>query len=223
MSFPNVTIDASIKAVWPEAALGCLYYAVSVASENSALLEYYANNVEAQLTRQLATTELADMPNIREGRSAYKAFGANPGRYRISSEALYRRLRQGKALYTVNALVDTNNVISLETGFSLGSYDMARIENDIVFRPGIAGESYEGIGKSIIPLENIPLLADRSGPFGCPTSDSTRAMITLESQQVLTVLYSFSGNAALDAALSMAERHLTRFCLVTDMQVFKAG
>ena len=98
MSFPNVTIDASIKAVWPEAALGCLYYAVSVASENSALLEYYANNVEAQLTRQLATTELADMPNIREGRSAYKAFGANPGRYRIRSVVSQAATGQG-ALY----------------------------------------------------------------------------------------------------------------------------
>lgn len=78
MSFPNVTIDASIKAVWPEAALGCLYYAVSVASENSALLEYYANNVEAQLTRQLATTELADMPNIREGRLPTRLLAQTP-------------------------------------------------------------------------------------------------------------------------------------------------
>lgn len=63
------------------------------------------------------------MPVMSDNRRAFKSFGIDPGRTRISSEALYRRVRQGKDLYQVNAVVDANNLVSLASGFSLGSYD----------------------------------------------------------------------------------------------------
>ncbi|MFQ9489676.1 MAG: phenylalanine--tRNA ligase beta subunit-related protein [Bilophila wadsworthia] len=77
-------------------------------------------------------------------------------------------VRQGKALYQINSVVDANNLVSLETGFSLGSYDTARIGADIVFRLGKAGEVYPGIGKDDIALRKHALLADgkaRSKPY----------------------------------------------------------
>ncbi|WP_291441089.1 hypothetical protein [Desulfovibrio sp.] len=67
----------------PETVLGYLHYSDNVTAKKSAQLAYYADNVEGPIIQQLVKTELADMPNIHEGRSAYKAFGANPDRYRI--------------------------------------------------------------------------------------------------------------------------------------------
>ena len=58
-----------------------------------------------------------EIPNIKESRAAYKAFGKDPSRYRVSSEALIRRIGQGKGLYEVNTVVDVNNLISIESGF----------------------------------------------------------------------------------------------------------
>jgi DNA/RNA-binding domain of Phe-tRNA-synthetase-like protein len=195
-----------------------MIYAVDLRAESRELWEYYENNTAVSLRQRLAATELAAMPHIGEARAAYKAFGLDPGRHRISSEALYRRIRQGKALYQINPLVDVNNIVSLETGFSLGSYDTSRIGPDIVFRLGQDGESYPGIGKASVPLRNMPLLSDGGGPFGSPTSDSTRGMTTPDTKEGLTVIYSFSGGEALASALEQAERQFIAFAGITAVQ-----
>lgn len=122
MSALNVTIDPSIKGAWPEARLGCFIYTADVRAREDSLWTCLENEVAPYLKTMLETTPLAQIPNLDESRKAYKAFGKDPGRFRVSSESLYRRVRQGKALYQINSVVDANNLVSLETGFSLGSY-----------------------------------------------------------------------------------------------------
>ena len=169
MSALNVTIDPSIKGAWPEARLGCFIYTADVRAREDSLWTCLENEVAPYLKTMLETTPLAQIPNLAESRKAYKAFGKAPGRFRVSSESLYRRVRQGKALYQINSVVDANTLVSLETGFSLGSYDTARIGADIVYRLGKAGEVYPGIGKDDIraharqALENVDRVLKAAG------------------------------------------------------------
>ena len=214
MSMPTISIDENLKTAWPATHVACLCYSVDVCSKNQDLWDFYDKTFAPLLEQKLASTALPDMPNIAQARAAYKAFGIDPGRHRISSEALYRRVRQGKALYQINSLVDANNLVSLETGFSLGSYDVAHIGQKIVLRLGQPGEGYAGIGKSGMILENMPVLADDSGLFGSPTSDSTRAMITDGTRKAITVIYSFSGLEALTDCLDLAKRCFNRYACV---------
>ena len=72
-------------------------------------------------------------------------------------------------------------------------------------RVGRAGESYEAIGHGPFNLENHPVLCDAAGPFGSPTSDSMRTMITPAARNALLVHYAFGGDEELDAALGTAE------------------
>lgn len=53
---------------------------------------------------------------MKGSRAAYKVFGRNPGRYRVSSEALLRRVRRGDALYQINSVVDVNNLFLFKVG-----------------------------------------------------------------------------------------------------------
>ena len=99
MSALNVTIDPSIKGAWPEARLGCFIYTADVRAREDSLWTCLENEVAPYLKTMLETTPLAQIPNLDESRKAYKAFGKDPGRFRVSSESLYRRVRQGKALY----------------------------------------------------------------------------------------------------------------------------
>lgn len=216
MPIPAISIDENLKSAWPATHVGCLCYSVDVYPKNQELLDYYENIFAPLLGQKLATTALPDMPNIALARAAYKSFGIDPGRHRISSEALYRRVRQGKALYQINSLVDVNNLVSLETGFPLGSYDAAHIGQEIVLRLGQPGEGYAGIGKSAVALENMPVFADDTGPFGSPTSDSTRAMITGGTKKAITVIYSFSGLDALIDCLDLVKRHFQRYACVEE-------
>lgn len=208
---PRIGTDPALKALWPGIGLGCLAWSAHVLPENPALWAFFAAEILPGLRQRLQRAPLAELPNLGESRRAYKAFGKDPGRCRVSSEALCRRIRQGKDLYRINSVVDANNLISLETGFSLGSYDADLLEGDLLFRLGEPGESYAGIGKEGIDLDRLPLLADALGPFGSPSSDSRRAMITRETSRVLTVIYGFSGPQSLDAALALARERVTAF------------
>lgn len=215
-----VRLDPALKALWPEIRLGCLSYAAVPQAENPALWAFFGAHVLPALRDALENTPLANLPNLGEARQAFRAFGRDPGRSRVSSEALYRRLRQGKELYRINSVVDVNNLISLETGFSLGSYDQDRLTGDLNLRLGRAGEVYAGIGKDTLNLENMPLLADEQGPFGGPCSDSRRAMISLESRNIFTVIYSFSGQARLEETMVLAQKRLTSFAGAANCAAF---
>lgn len=217
---PQIRIDPALKALWPEARLGCLTWRALPSPEHPALWTFFTREILPGLGKTLQDTPLAELPNLGESRRAYKAFGRDPGRTRVSSEALYRRIRQGKELYRINSVVDASNLVSLETGFSLGSYDLARLEGGLLFRLGEAREMYAGIDKDGIDLARLPLLADARGPFGSPSSDSQRAMISLESRDILTVIYGFSGQEELEAALALARKHLADFAEAGNCAVF---
>ena len=152
-----------------------------------------------------------EIPNIKESRAAYKAFGKDPSRYRVSSEALIRRIGQGKGLYEVNTVVDVNNLISIESGFSVGSYDTAKIADELIIRIGREGETYKGIGKEEINIENLPVIADEKGAIGSSTSDSEKAMITEKAEEVITLIYSFSDNQDLEKALDCGKKYVEQY------------
>lgn len=204
---PVIHIDPALLERCPHTRLGCLAHMVTVEPSREDLQNYLGEVTAPFLRHMLEETPLADIPNLSESRAAYKAFGKDPGRYRISSESLYRRIRQGKELYRINSIVDANNLASLETGFSIGSYDLNAISGDIVLRLGREGEAYTGIGKDSIDLHRLPLLVDEQGPFGGATSDSTRAMITGTTAACLTVIYGFSTRTQLEEALALTARH----------------
>lgn len=200
---PDIRIDDDMLSRCPDCRLGWLIYEAEPREPDAAVWSRFAELLP-ELRKKLEVTALADMPNLGESRRGYRACGKDPGRWRVSSEALYRRIRQGRDLYRINTVVDVNNLVSLETGFSLGSYDMDHLQWPVVLRRGLPGESYPGIGKDAVDLENMPLLADGLGPVGSPTSDSTRAMVTAEGRRFLTVIYSFSERTELVRALALA-------------------
>ena len=122
-------------------------------------------------------------------RTMYKRVGIDPTKTRPSSEALLRRVRKGEPLPRVNAAVDVCNWCSVETQVPYGLYDLDRVEGDVVLRLGTAGEEYAGIRKEVVHLAGRLALADGVGPFGNPTSDSARTMVTTASTRVVFVMF----------------------------------
>ena len=163
--------------------------------------------------REFTLESLAEAESTRAVRAMFCASGVDPSKYRPSSEALLRRVLQGKGLYRVSNLVDIGNLGSIETGWPYGCYDRSRLTPPVVFRHGSPGELYEGIGKRTWHLEGRPVLADAQGPFGSPISDSTRSMITESARAVLTVIYAPSGasDASIEAATARLQERLTQF------------
>jgi DNA/RNA-binding domain of Phe-tRNA-synthetase-like protein len=201
----EVTIAGELKRICPGAALGCLEANVRVAPGPEALWEEIGRACD-RIRGTIPLEGLTGQPRLKESRDAYKALGKDPSRYRLSSEALLRRILQGKELYRINNLVDINNLISINTLFSAGSYDRDRLAPPVVFTVGKPGDAYKGIGKEMLNLENLPLFSDAAGHFGSPTSDSERAMIRPETGRVLINIISFGGPTGLKESLTEAER-----------------
>jgi DNA/RNA-binding domain of Phe-tRNA-synthetase-like protein len=162
---------------------------------------------------EFTVESLAEAEPTRGVRAMFRAWGMDPSKYRPSSEALLRRVVQGKGLYRVSNLVDIGNLGSIETGWPYGCYDRSRLAPPIVLRHGAPRETYEGIGKRTWHLDGRPVLADRHGPFGSPISDSTRSMIGESTRDMLAVVYAPSGapEASLGAAMATLCERLSEF------------
>ncbi len=216
----DVSIDNNLFSVYPEIRLGLLRFHAEVKESDEGFWEHMHTEVLPAVRTAIDGKEWGEIPGIRGSRAAYKAFGRNPGRYRVSSEALIRRVRRQDELYHINNVVDVNNLISVKSGLSVGSYDLAQVEGGITFRKAEHGEGYTGIGKDFLDMENMLVLADDEGIFGSSMSDSTRAMVTENAHDILVVIYCFEDDIDLEALLGEAEDAFKTFAYAEDIETW---
>ena len=219
----TVEIDENLYSVYPEIRLGLLKFHADVRESSAAFWSYMNHEILPSVRKNIEGKEWNEIPGIRGSRAAYKAFGRNPGRYRVSSEALLRRVRRSDELYHINSVVDVNNLISVESGLSVGSYDLQKIHSPIIFRKAIKGEGYHGIGKDFLDMENMLVLADDEGIFGSSMSDSTRAMVTENSHDILTVIYCFENTIDLNVLIGKAEHAFHDYAGAENMETMILG
>jgi DNA/RNA-binding domain of Phe-tRNA-synthetase-like protein len=147
-------------------------------------------------------------------RAMYGRVGLDPTKTRPSSEALLRRVRRGNELPRINSLVDVINWCSLESQLPFGLYDLARIQGPVTLRIGQAGEEYAGIRKDTVHLGGRLTLSDDLGPFGNPTSDSARTMVTVTTTRALVVIFApaaLPDDAGHDA-LELTRLRIAEYC-----------
>jgi DNA/RNA-binding domain of Phe-tRNA-synthetase-like protein len=148
---------------------------------------------ESRMDVPLAAAEAAVRANppaeVTAVRTMYRRVGLDPTKTRPSSEALLRRIRKGEPLPRINSMVDVCNWCSLEFQLPYGLYDAAHIDGDVELRIGTPGESYPGIRKDDVHVDGRIALADRRGPFGNPTSDSARTMVTTATTRAMLVVF----------------------------------
>jgi DNA/RNA-binding domain of Phe-tRNA-synthetase-like protein len=102
---------------------------------------------------------------------------------------------------------DVCNWCSLEFQLPYGLYDAALIEGDEVeMRIGRDGESYAGIRKDEVHVGGRIALADAKGPFGNPSSDSARTMVTTATTRAMLVVFAPRETSEKRLA-SVLERH----------------
>src|SRR5215469_6909588 len=166
----KLSIDSALKKKCPLVALALVAAQVCTGDSSLELLAEM-EACETSILKNADARMLLDAPAISATRTGYRALGKDPARYRGSAES---RL-------------------------PIGLYDLAHVEGDIVFRAGRKGETYKGIGKFDLNLEDLPVFADAAGPHGSPTSDSERTMVTPSTERVAAILISFGGPQPLDA------------------------
>jgi DNA/RNA-binding domain of Phe-tRNA-synthetase-like protein len=150
------------------------------------LHEHRLDPLLAEAEARVRTSPPAESAAVR---TMYKRVGIDPTKTRPSNEALLRRVRKGDTLPRINSAVDIVNWCSLEFQLPYGLYDAARISGAVTMRRGAEGERYAGIRKDDVNVGGRITVADEQGPFGNPTSDSARTMVTPATTELLVIVY----------------------------------
>ena len=190
----KIIVSEEIESVCPNFVGAC----VEAKVENSPYCQELWDEINAlgEKYKQTLTNEsLKEMSGIADTRKVYRACGKDPSRYRPASEALIRRMLQGKTLYQIDTLVDLVNLASIAYGYSIGGFDADKFAGDtLILGVGKAGEPYEGIGRGIINIEGLPVYRDEKGGVGTPTSDNERTKMELKTTHIVVLINGYDGN-----------------------------
>lgn len=190
----NVIVSHEIAEVCPVFVGAC----VDAQVENTAYCEELwdeIHQIEERFRRELTTESLKELTSIAATRTIYKRCGKDPSRYRPASEALIRRVLQGKELYQIDTLVDLINLASMVYGYSIGGFDASKFVGDtLTLGIGREGEPYEGIGRGMLNIAGLPVYRDAVGGVGTPTSDNERTKITMLTRHLVVLINGYDGN-----------------------------
>jgi len=215
----EISISPEFREKWPVVQLHCIECDVEVVPFNDALWKKI-NELSAHIRTSKKVEEISQTPAIAASRKAYKALGKDPARYRLSAEALMRRVVKGSDLYQINNVVDIINLASVTSGFSIGGYDADKINGAAQLGIGKVAEVYEGLGRGELNIEGLSVLRDKTGAFGSPTSDSERTGITLHTKRLLMVYYGFGAFEELASALNFATQLLFEFANAKNVEQY---
>lgn len=213
----KIEIEAELKEICPSLRLGIIQCKVNTIEECPDLWQLI-NQSTMQIQENLAIAGIKDIPSIASSKIGYRAIGKDPSRYRLSAEALLRRIVKGNNLYRINNVVDLLNLVSIKSGFSIGGYNADKIEGSIRFGIGKAGEAYEGIGRGSLNIDKLPIFRDSSGAFGSPTSDSLRTQIDENCNNFLMIIISFQEEKDLPETIDLATHLLKKYANAEQIQ-----
>ncbi len=178
--------------------------------------------IEAEAARIDQTYELLAVnkrPAIAATRRLYKALGKDPGRYRVASEQLCRRIIRGLGLYRLTTLIDAVNLVSIASGYPISGLDADRIAGPVMeMGVGRHGEEYHGIGRGLLNIEGMPVYRDAMGGIATPTSDEERTKFTPDTRHVQICINGFGEEMPMPQAVDLMSRLLIRYAAATEVE-----
>ena len=219
----NILIDERILEACPETRIGLISATVVNEPTCDAL---WAEIEEAadQIKQSYELLEINQRPAIAGTRHLYKSLGKDPSRYRVSSEALCRRIIRGLGIYRLTTLIDVVNLVSIKSGYAISGLDADRIVGDtLTMSVGTADDVYYGIGRGQLNIEGMPVYRDAAGPIATPTSDEERTKFTEQTTRVQININAFAPEMPVEEAVQWMASLLKRYAHATDIELGVKG
>ncbi len=215
----KIIIEDKIREVCPTVRIAMVRACV-VNSETSEQLWQEIEQMETKIREGYELSWISKRPAIAATRNLYKHCGKDPNRYRVSSEALCRRVVRGLGVYRINTLVDLVNLVSMGSGYSIGGFDADKIVGDaVILGVGRADEHFEGIGRGVLNVEGLPLYRDAEGGIGSPTSDEERTKLTLVTKRIQVQINAFTEEMPLEATVEWTVALLEKYASGQDFEI----
>lgn len=180
-------------------------------------LQLFKERIIEEIKGKYRLETVKDEPIFRAYRDFFWRAGIDPTKTRPAAEALIRRILSGKPLPTINTLVDSYNLASIQTGVALGAFDAEKLRGDLTLRLANKGERFLGIGMSQpIMLEGVELVVSDEEKLIAiyPHRDSEETRVTLETTDLCLLVCGAPeiDERKLAEAAETAVEYITRFC-----------
>ncbi|MHA1930866.1 MAG: B3/B4 domain-containing protein [Candidatus Thorarchaeota archaeon] len=152
----------------------------------------YEQELFEEIRSMMTLDDAKDDPLFRSYRDLYWTFGMDPTKHRVSSEAVLRRILRGLNLWRISDLVDVVNLASAYHKIPIGLIDDSKRVGNLIVRAANQDEVFTRMGGQTITCKGREIvLADQEKIicYGYATHDSNQTKVTLESKDVLLVLY----------------------------------
>lgn len=214
----QVKIDPRIIDACPETRIG-LIRATVVNEPTSDELWGEIEATALEIKHQYQLLEINQRPAIAATRHLYRSLGKDPSRYRVSSEALCRRIIRGLGLYRLATLIDVVNLVSIRSGYAISGLDGDRIEGDtLTMSVGTSDDVYHGIGRGLLNIEGMPVYRDAAGPIATPTSDEERTKFTDQTVCAQININAFAPEMPLEQATDWMAELLTKYAHAMEVE-----
>ncbi|HYM39153.1 MAG TPA: phenylalanine--tRNA ligase beta subunit-related protein [Thermoplasmata archaeon] len=184
----QLTVDPGLRDRFPGLDAHLVQVGGLHVRERDARLDAFVPVLVREFREQLRLETLKDEPTLRAYRDFYWRVGIDPTKTRPASEALLRRVLQGKELPRINTLVDAYNLASMETRIAIAAFDGAHAHGDIRMRLARAGEEFLGIGmETPAVLKGVEVMCeDAEGLVAIyPHRDSHRTRVTTATTETV--------------------------------------
>ncbi len=156
--------------------------------KSSKEFEEYEQQIFTEIRENNELEGLAKDSLLLSYRAFHWTYGMDPTKKRGSSEAVLRRVLQGKNLWRISDLVDIVNLSSAYHKIPISLIDAAKIDGQLTLRQARKDEEFHRIGGEVITCRGREVvLADEIGIvcYGYAIHDSERTKVTSESKDVV--------------------------------------
>lgn len=141
----------------------------------------------------------------------------DPTKNRPAAEALIRRILGGGSIPTINTLVDSYNLASIETEIALAAFDAGKVKGELLMHSSKAGEKFEGIGmdKPMTFQGGEVVVSDRKKLIAIyPHRDAEDTKVTEATKDIILMVCGVPRiqNETLLKAGNIAREYIIRFC-----------
>ena len=182
-----------------------------------ALLQAYLDE-QRQTLERIGNTPLSEIEALAGWRAAFRLFGVDPTQYRSAAEALLRRLTKKGDIPSINAVVDSCNLVSIRYALPVAGFDQRALRGPVTVRFAMGDELFTPLRQASAerPEPGEVIFTDQAGLVVArrwcwrqseesAAGEHTReALFTIEAQHT-------GGNVAVERALNDLRELLAKY------------
>ncbi|MFQ6128020.1 MAG: B3/4 domain-containing protein [Thermoplasmata archaeon] len=212
-----IALEKRLAAKYPNLKVVALTVNDVRVERTSPALEDLKEEVARDILERYDIEALKNDERIRKYRDFFWRLGTDPTKIRPASEALIRRVLQGRLIPRINTAVDAYNLASMMHNVAIGSFDLDRFTGQLLIRWASPEEEFLGIGMDkpkVLSGKEIVISDDEKLVAIYPYRDADATKVTTETKSIFSLMCGVPGigKAVLREAAETTIAYITEFC-----------